>query len=976
MMRKLLSLLMTSSLLLVGLQATAMDESTRDMVIQRIERVLVQMDPQEKAWVATNLRLADLLAERARDRFMSEVEKNCESCQGSKADRDRALGLYTEVLKRPTGFNEGVILIQMAHLHDQAGESQKSQKIFERILTEKKYAKNLDLRDQARVALADLHFHQGRHQEALKLYLEAQKVGTSSHKGLIQYRLSWSLFHLGRLDEATKQLEKLSGDKQLLQRQNTKGASYDEGFHNDIVRDLAIFYARQPIRRSQIESFKRLTPAASRSANLLFFGEEAERVGQKAAAGLIYQNYLLEKDLTSEQRVDAFIRLAQVKADLGRETESTEEFAVAAKSFRDLKCGAESKCESLQKRMRTYVTERHRAQKAEVNLDVAKAYFIYSRTFPSDLEMSLRGAQVAMDLKQYPMAAQLYREASLEGRRQLQTKNEARTKELLRGAVFGEVEAAELARDLNLRNQAYRHAIETLPTDPETFMIRYQLAHLSYERKNWSQAAQEFRILALDQKGSLELRKKSADLALDSLAIEKRDADIEALSLEFAEAFPASATEYKRLSRKALTSQVVQTANNEKASASELKKTLKKLLSADLSGANDSERRLHLKNTVVLARRAGEKETLEKALLVLLASRGLSNQEKEDLQAQLVGEYESRKDYDKAYQLALQMSFPRLSKAEKELRLGLLAELAGRDTLRHDRAALAAGLQGPRAQQLRLRLIEKSAQPVAEFKKYQKELRRDPRLYAETLLFLYAKTRNLKQIQGFYLSGSAFRKLAPIRYMEKQPFYASHQNLMREIGSHQLKTQTDRQIQVSLEQRLRLLQKADAAVKSAARLGDFTAQVLTLTTVAVENERLVTELQALPAPKGLQPEELKQYQQLLRQQAQPYANKASRVRGKLAEVWNDESSLNALIRDYESARPEIRPLIQDELRLLAMAAPARPKGRLERTLSAKPSSGGPSARFERETIPGTKSVSFLVGPGSKWTSKRIEKQEA
>jgi hypothetical protein len=130
-----------------------------------------------------------------------------------------------------------------------------------------------------------------------------------------------------------------------------------------------------------------------------------------------------------------------------------------------------------------------------------------------------------------------------------------------------------------------------------------------------------------------------------------------------------------------------------------------------------------------------------------------------------------------------------------------------------------------------------------------------------------------------------------------------------------------------------LLRAADGSVKKALALGDFTAQVITLNTVAVENSRLAAELGALPVPAGLKPDEQKQYQQLLAQQSAPYLRKAEIVRQKLGEFWANETAINSLIRDFEGARPEMKSLLRDELRLLAGAAPSRLQGRLERTLA-------------------------------------------
>lgn len=937
-MKIMMTLLIPFLLLLDAAPVRAMDADTRDQVIQRLERILSQMNTGERAWIGTNLRLADLLAERARQRFIVETEEGCDACKGSRVDRRKAVDLYENVLKRPSGYDEGVILLQLAHLYEQGGEDKKSEALFKKVLGAKAGRYSSELVDRARTSLADMYFLRGRNKEALKLYQEALSKKTTAHRGLIRYRIAWSQFHLGQLSKATTTLERLARDRSALTRLGTEGPSYDEGFHNDVVRDLAIFYSRRPIQRKDVQRYQQLSPKSSRASNLQHFGEEADRIGQKAAAEWIYQAYLQQPDLTPEQQLEALIRLAQIKYDRGQGTASTAEFALAAKRMKAFRCESEEQCEKLQKRMKYYVTELHRSRKTNVSIEVAKAYFIYSQTFPSDLEMSIRGAQVAMDLKEYTMAVNLYRDASLEADRQIKAKTKGADQKQLtewrRVAVLGEVEAAELTNKLSVREAAYRHALRLIPDDSESFLIRYQLARIPYEQKKWSAAATAFRDLALDKSGSAEIRKKSADLALDSLVLEKRDAQIEIWALEFAAAMPAHADEFRRLSRKAVMAQVAQVANNPSASRQDLDRTLQKLLKTDVTGATEAEKQLHLKNTVVVARKVGDKDVLMKALGALLAMRSLSAGDREDTLAQLVGEYESRLDFKSAYETARKMRFPSLSRAEKERRLGTLADLAGLSPTRHYVASLRAGLKGSAALALRARLVSLSKQPLQELNAQARYLKADPVLFADVLLTVYGKTRNLPAVRR-HTKARAMQRQAPVRFMEKQPYYMEHQTLARRLANHQLRSRSDRQIQTSIKERLDLLRQADDSVKKAVRLNDFTAQVISLNTVAVENSRMAQDLMSLPTPAGLSPEERAQYLTLLQGQANPYVRKANVVRQKLNEFWGNGTALGHLIAEHDSARPEIKPLLRDELRLLAMIAPSSPKSRIERSLSLR-----------------------------------------
>ena len=63
---QILSLILLLSLAVTTAKAEKLDSETQNQVISRLERVLAQMDKDQSPWVGTHLRLADLLAERAR----------------------------------------------------------------------------------------------------------------------------------------------------------------------------------------------------------------------------------------------------------------------------------------------------------------------------------------------------------------------------------------------------------------------------------------------------------------------------------------------------------------------------------------------------------------------------------------------------------------------------------------------------------------------------------------------------------------------------------------------------------------------------------------------------------------------------------------------------------------------------------------------------------------------------------------------
>ncbi|HRO66632.1 MAG TPA: hypothetical protein PL182_03600, partial [Pseudobdellovibrionaceae bacterium] len=670
---------LTNSFLSILILATAlhakavpMDPETQTQVIDRLERVLSQMNRKEPSWVASNLRLADLLAERARLRFMSEIEKTGKGGTASAADRKKATELYESVQDRVSVKEQGRILFQLAHLYDGSGNRKKSLTLFNKILkTPSKYESFLVLK--ARTGLADIQFQEGKFKSAQENYEVAMKDSKLENRGLVMYRVAWCQFNRNKLSAGIKTLEKLAGSPSLLTKDSTKGQVYDSGFHGDVVRDLATFYSRQSISKSEINRFRDLAPTDQMKDLLIFFAGEADRLGQKQAAYDILKIYLEEPKLSTEEKLEAYVRMAQARYDMGRSNDSNDDFALAALTFKQADCSDAKKCEELQKRMKRYVTELHRSKKVKPDAAVLKAYFIYVQTFPQDAETAILGAQVALDLKNYPMAGNLYRSAS----------NGTKDAKFLEIALMGEIEAAELQKTPKVREEAYLRYLKMLPNGKSRHEVRYQYAQVTYEQLKYAEAAALFKEIALDTSAPASLRRKSADLSLDSLAVQRRDSDIELWALEFAQAFPKDRAEFQKISRKALMNQIAKTANSKDSSNWEMKKALDKMLATSLSTASSQEKVLHYKNQEILARKTGNELIVLNSLNGLLAEKSLSSSEREEALARKVGLYETRLDFRSAYNTATQMRFSSLSKAERELKLGTLADLAEMNPNRH-----------------------------------------------------------------------------------------------------------------------------------------------------------------------------------------------------------------------------------------------------------------------------------------------------
>lgn len=875
------------------------DAEIKDMVVSRLEGLIAEMRVTDPSWTPSNIRLADVLAERARIRFMAEVEAGCKGCKGSAADRTKALRIYSTVVGKTTGEQKGIILFQMAALHELAGDTQKAQNLYLSILNEKPGAYSQQVVTRTRVSLADLYFQQGKSKEAKALYLVALQDPQVPQKAFSLFRLAWCEYNLSQFSSAIQLLENLAANK-----------GFDEpGILTDVVRDLISFYSQDTVTEARISKFMSLVPAENKKELTLFFAQETGRLGQKQASASLYKRYLQDKTLTQEEILDASLALVQTSYDRGQSKESVDAFEQTAIAYQK-NCKDKEKCKALQKQMRRFVTELNKLKISKPDHDLLKAYEVYAGTFPTDVQMGVLGAQVASELKQPTKANQFYYVAA-------ENAPDAKLREM---ALLGEVEAAEDTGSKDLREKAYNHYLKLMPEGPKSYEIRYQLAQVSYERKDWKKASNQFRVLALEKTKQTDLQKKAADLALDALAVEKRDEEIETLAMTFAQKLPQHSSEFRAIYRKAVNAQIVKIANNDKASSSELNSAIRKNKSMSLIGATDKERIMHYNNLAVLAKRANDDSVLLSAYASLLSVRTLSAEERESTLAAQVGYFEKKLDFKSAYLIALKMKFPRLDKSDRELKLGTLADLANLKPQVHYNRALRAGLNRNAELSVRSRLVLLSSNPARELRNQAPKMMTSPKLVADTALFIFAKNRSSHQLM-FALNNPRLANQSSIRYIKKQYFYPQQLRLDQKIAAHKLDLKNDARMARSIQTRLKLLGQADKALAEAVQLKDFTAQLMALSTIERENQRLNEELMQTPAPKGLTPKELARYAAMLKKSAEPYLVKARYAHSKIQTLWNQKSDWQNILRDYTKAHIQVQGLIAQEIKILVGYAP-------------------------------------------------------
>lgn len=914
--------------LTISARAEKMSTETQDLVIQKMERLLSILDKKDSSYRPSQQRLADLLAERARTRFMLEIEAGCEGCKGSTQDRKRATGLYEELLKTQELQKDGRIFFQLAHLYQMAGQTEKAVQLLETALepqTQKSLSQNLLSR--SRVALADLYFQKGLFDKAHKLYTLSLKDPQLSDRSLVVYNKAWCEFNLDQLPRAISTLAQLLSQPSQIVRNKEDGTYYDKSFHADILKDLATFYTRRPVSSADIHQFDQLIPKDNRKNQLLSFATELDRVGQKRPARDVLKLYLSEKNLTDEERIQAYVLQAQVTYDAGKPHESTAALNQAVELSKKNGCGDEIQCQKLQSSMKRYVTELHRAKKLEPDQTILKNYEIYLSLFPQDREMQVRAAQIAMTVGNWSLAIQFYRNISTGRGFSEQEKEEA---------LLNEVAAAEKSENSLLKRESYIFFIKKTENEEQSFKVRYQLAYLDYQEKKWKEAATSFHSLASNKKGLAELRKKAADLAIDSYAQLKDHDSLEEKAYEYAALFPAFRKDFETLARKALMNQVALVSNNPESGQSTLSSFLKRIENMPLASASFQEKELAFSNAIILAQQTHNDEAYLKHQKSLLSLQGLSESKRQSIYSRLSAFYERQLDFKNAYIWARKINSSRVSPAEKEFRLGTLADLAQMQASGHYEKSLKLGMKDSRQYIIRARLVQLSPYPVSELKKHSSQLLKKQQLWVDLCLLTYAKTSDPRALQLLGRSKSEKARSA-LRFLSSQTLLSKIDSLKIQISQSRLKSYSAQDLKSGTRARLKLLKRADQLLRESVQLKNLVAQMMLLEIMAEENLRLAEELKRSPTPQGLTPQQLAQYERLLIAQLSPFFKKSEVSRNQINAIWSRSSELVQLINEYSQSRPEIQKLMSHALKRLSQVSGSGPlKSNLLAELSNSP----------------------------------------
>ena len=902
-----------------GFAQSGLDPSTRDALIEKFSRVQLGLAPADPSKNAVTLRLADLYAERARVSALDELNKGCVSnCTAGQNDREKALAYYQEVLPKLAEAQQPKVLTQIGHLYELIGDEAKAMVTYRRILANVRAPEAIA---EAHLSLGQIYFKRRSYAEARGHFEHVIAIPRAASRGLASYRLAWCEFNEERLDLAIASMVKILRAPELLSRAATGDVvQVDKQFQEEVSRDLATFIARRSIELKDAELVYELSPEHARLANVTYLATEAERLGKIAPAVAIWR-FVIEREAKPEQRLEGHVRLAHLEMGQKLQADAIRDFETALALWSNLKACPEvasaekaaDQCKELKSRLRNFVTDWNRVEKKDPSLELLQGYRSYLKVFPADSEMSIWAAKVAADRKLYPESLDLY----LSGAKLAQAES-AQGADRLEAGVLGAIEAAELSKDSAMMIRAYDAYLEMSRARKKALEVRYQRAHLIYEKGEAANAAEALKAIALDKEpGQVALKKQAADLSLDALVLLKDDARVEAWAREYAQAFPAEAGEFQAIARKSVLTQAAGLGASGAANATGLLASWQMLERFDVAGANDEEKAGYYKNKLILA------EKLEKFAEARLAADGLlsvasvATADREYALSRKAWLAELVLDFESA--LVATEKIKSGANEQRWLKLAMYAELASKDAKPFYSEYLKGSKDEEKSAVIAAQLVRESKEPLKEIERQKTTLSRRPAIWGEAYLEIFARDQNA-EVAKRALVIPAVAASAAGKVIARSVFLTELAKFRPKLEAHKVDATTQKKLAQTLRARVAMIEEGEKLAARAVKSGDWTSQLVALDLLAKESERFYQEVLSLPVPQGLSGEDEQQYLSLLSQQAAPHQTRARDVSQKLKEFWASESAITQLDSALKAETGPRRKLIEQELRAIASAA--------------------------------------------------------
>lgn len=924
--------------------AERMTLEAHNLVIEKLEASLKTIGSKDEGIDALGLKLqlANLYSDKARLLLIEEGNKGCQNCLDSKQTRLKAIRFYKEVQPKLQGHDFDQVSIQLAHLLESTNQNKDALVIYNNLIN-KNTAKPAILA-QAYTKRAAALFSEAQFDKALSDYQKVLNLTANELKGPTLHKIAWAHFNKGDVDVAIKKLLTILKKEDYLKTPSEAGPEYSESFHSEVAHDLALFMARGEITENALNQLILVSPPEEVITNLLFLGDEAERLGQSQGAPLAWEKALKSEDFPKEKKLPVLISIARFHRDNLRFPKAKSYYTTALETahsiygddFQTSKCV--KACEEHRKALRQFLVQwdiqtrklTKSDQLKNSRLALLEAHQIYHRFNDRDFETQLWLAQLALKLDQPNLARRSYaRAADLLAETAL---TDSKSKALLSSALLEEIKVAESGANASESMAAYDHYLKLAPQGPASLQVRYQRAKLLYDQNNTKQAQSLFDEIVNDKTFSnKELKLKAAHLSLDALVLMKDIQTLESKSLEYSRQFPQQASEFHKISRKAGLELVDSLAKKEK-STSAAEAALEKLNTVTLNSSSEQDVHQYLRTKIDLALRAQRWDVAQLTISQFLQIRQLSEKDRQWALSEKLSLAELLLDFKTAYQTALQLNYLNSKKTKDLLKGSLLADLSNNDPKPWlERVVRLPQSTSQQVALARAQLVRLSKNNWKTLHQHARALSSQPKIFADLALESFNAEADFNEARwalaqpgvGRTWSGQVLQRLLNLSALQEKA---------DKLRRQKLNSRTDALLASSLQSRIKDLAELKKYFKQAQKTQDWTLQVIAASLLKNENDRLAAEIELLPVPKTLKGNERAAYKAELYKEAQPFRKAGEELDSFLTESWKDDRYINALLIQIDD-NPRIRGLLMNELRSLISFAPASTAGKIQDRLA-------------------------------------------
>lgn len=869
-----------------------MDLSDTNAVIAKLTQILPALQDDPKKQNTVQIRLADLHAERARIFEVNAGEKNCTNCKESNADRQKAIALYASGLPKSDVETQKKGYAQLAYLYLATEQSGKATEVYKSVL---KKPSLKSIHPKAHLGLGDIYFADAKYKAALVELELAKNNADRNDQAYITYRQAWSKLNLGENAVALATIQKA-----IAQASANKQAA----FRKDLMRDYATILARNDFGAQDVNTFAKLSPETDRADNLKYLGDEAERLGNKKGAILIWAQYTRGGE---QDKADVYLKFALNYYDLDQQPKALSYLDKTVKALQNEKC---DDCKKVVQDFRSFLVNWNKKEKIEPSKNLMNAYGLYIEAAPDDFEALIWAGQVAQAQNDSVRAYGFYDRAALVAHKLGKEKETESTSTVA-------MEVADSTGKVELREKSLNRYLELNPKGPKRNLVNYQLAYIAFNRKQYDEAASQFKALALNKSWSdTSLRVQSADLNLDALTILKQDKELRSNANLFAKEFSDKANHFSEISRKTTMNILARLVTSPDGPRSDIRNEIEILRGYNIAHLSNPDKIAHNKNLILAAEKIGDVNTVGAMSAALLHTPGLSDSDEEFAKRSLLWVAELKLEFKEAYKIASSMKMADQKGAQRDLRLGLLAELAGMNPENHFNDYIRSGGSVRKSNELRVKMIRRASNKWAKLEQYVRFLRQTPDVLASITLELHlaqpnpSKVAQLLKVHGVSQTPEGF-------YLLKLRGREEYKQFRQSIANGRLDNRSDRALQRSMKTRIAVLETLKRRYEKALSVGDIPLQAMVLSTIETENRRFYRQIQAMPAPRGLRKNERIQYQALLDQQSKPFLTTADEAKSNLEKTVADNSkAMSELENALKSTDTLQRKLAANELRTL------------------------------------------------------------